>query len=462
MEPTQDIFIFFGRFHSLMVHLPIGFISLAILLQLIKRWRKFEHLGAFIPFVWLLSAVASILSVLLGYSLSLGGGYNEDTLYWHRFGGFSLIGISFICYLLSTYPIHFLKKIQQPVYFFFVLVAVFSLTVTGHLGGTLTHGNNYLSEFAPKSVFNLSEASGQTSLEKKRISSLDSADIFNDAVMPIIQSKCVSCHNTDKKKGGLLLTSYDAMFTGGKTREGIAPGNLIGSEIFRRISLPADHKEFMPTNGKTPLTENQLAILEWWIESGAQKKAIIADLHPNKKMQSILSDFFQFDRDELMELVIAPPKSGAIEKLLKQGFQVNQLTLAKNIYEVKFQGDRPAQLKMEDLNLLKDQIVWLQLTNCTVTDEELKIIGNLPNLHKLNLNRNSITDTGISYLQSLPKLQYLNLYGTAITNKSIPILMQIPELKKLYVWETAIDTLMMDTLKISKKNLEVVYKLAAN
>ncbi len=462
MEPTQDIFIFFGRFHSLMVHLPIGFISLAILLQLIKRWKKFEKLGVFIPFVWLLATLASVLSVLLGYSLSLGGGYNENTLYWHRLGGFSLIGISFICYLLTTYPIQFLKKIQQPVYFFFVLVAVFSLTLTGHLGGTLTHGDHYLTEFAPKSLLNLSGTSVQTNLEKKRVVSLDSADVFNDAVMPIIQSKCVSCHNNDKTKGGLLLTTYDAMFTGGKTQQGIAPGNLVGSEIFRRISLPADHKEFMPTNGKTPLTENQVAILEWWIETGAQKKAIIANLHPNKKMQSILSDFFQLDRDELMDLVIAPPKSGAIEKLLKQGFQVNQLTLANNIYEVKFQGNRPAQLNIKDLQLLKEQIVWLQLTNCVITDEELKIIGSLPNLHKLNLNRNNITDTGISYLQGLPKLQYLNLYGTAITNKSIPALMQLPALKKLYVWETAIDTLMMDTLKISKKNLEVVYKLAAN
>lgn len=462
MEPNQDIFIFFGRFHSLMVHLPIGFISLAILLELIKRLKKYEKLGAFIPFVWLLATVASMLSVVLGYSLSLGGGYNENTLYWHRLGGFSLIGISFICYLLSAYPGRFLKKIQQPVYFVFVLVAVFSLVVTGHMGGTLTHGNNYLSEFAPKSLFNLSGASDQASLVKKRITSLDSADVFNDAVMPIIQSKCVSCHSSDKKKGGLILTSYDDMFTGGKTRQGIAPGNLIESEIFTRISLPADHKDFMPANGKSPLTENQVAILEWWIENGAQKKAIIADLHPNKKMKSIFSDFFQFDRDELMDLVIAPPKSGAIEKLLKQGFQVNQLTLKNNIYEVKFQGERPEQLKIEDLNLLKDQIVWLQLSNCTITDEELKIIGNLPNLHKLNLNRNNITDTGISYLQGLPKLKYLNLNGTAITNKSIPVLMQLPELKKLYVWETAIDTLMMDTLKISKKNLEIVYKLSGN
>jgi hypothetical protein len=59
----------------------------------------------------------------------------------------------------------------------------------------------------------------------------------------------------------------------------------------------------------------------------------------------------------------------------------------------------------------------------------------------------------------LSKLEYLNIYGTGITDSSVIALMELPNLKKLHVWETAIDTLKMDTLKITRKNLEVVYKL---
>ena len=56
MDPIPDIFIFFGRFHSLVVHLPIAFLALAVLLEVLIRWPKFERFKSFIPFVWLLAA----------------------------------------------------------------------------------------------------------------------------------------------------------------------------------------------------------------------------------------------------------------------------------------------------------------------------------------------------------------------------------------------------------------------
>lgn len=456
MDSIPDILIFLGRFHSLVVHLPIAFLSLAVLLEILIRWKRFAFFKAFIPFVWLLSACSAIMAVLLGYFLSLGGGYDENTLYWHRLGGFALIFVSVICLLLSVYRLPFSPKSSRLVYVFFVLVATVFLVITGHLGGSLTHGETYLVEFAPKSLF------GQATPEepvKKIISSLDSADIFNDAVLPILQTKCASCHNKEKKKGDLLLSSYDDIFKGGKTGPGITPGNLATSEIFRRVSLPSSHKEFMPTGGKKPLSDVQLAILEWWIENGAQKKAVITDLHPNKKMKDIFGDFFQFGRDEILDFTAPPENPEAIKTLLKNGYQVNLLTQHKNLYEVKWQGNPAEPPKVADLLLLKDQLVWLQLTDCGITDEDLKTIGSLQNLYKLNLSRNKITDTGIKYLLELPKLEYLNLYGTAITDSSVTALMGLPKLKKLYVWDTAIDTLKMDNYSVPKKGLELVYKL---
>jgi hypothetical protein len=425
---------------------------LAVLIEIMARWNRFARYKPLLPLVWLLSLISAVVAVLLGYFLSLGGGYNADTLYWHRFGGFAIIGLSLVCYLLHIYPLPLLKKAGKPVYYCFVLVTVIALVVTGHLGGSLTHGEAYLTEYAP---------TGKTSNgpEKRKITSLDSADIFQDAVMPIIQSKCASCHNKEKKKGELLLTSYDEIFAGGKSGQGFTPGNLATSEIFRRITLPQDHKEFMPGGGKKPLTEAQVAILEWWIETGAQQKAIISNLHPSKKMQEILVDFFQIGRDEILDLTAPPAPPEAITTLIKDGFLVNQLTQKSNLYEIKWAGIEGKPVNTADLVLLKNQLVWLQLPNAGITDEDLKVIGSLPNLYKLNLNRNKITDKGISYLLGLSKLEYLNLYGTGITDSSIKALMEMPNLKKLHVWETAIDTLKMDTLKISRKNLEIVYKL---
>ncbi|MEQ1839532.1 MAG: c-type cytochrome domain-containing protein, partial [Verrucomicrobiales bacterium] len=38
---------------------------------------------------------------------------------------------------------------------------------------------------------------------------------FADDVFPILENKCVNCHNTDEAKGGLDLASFGATMTGG-------------------------------------------------------------------------------------------------------------------------------------------------------------------------------------------------------------------------------------------------------
>lgn len=459
MEQISDIYIFLGRFHALFVHLPIGFISLAILLEIGVRWMKFERYMPVIPFLWMLAAISSIVSVALGYSLSLGGGYDEETLYWHRLGGFCLIGVTLACSFLTWSRLPVVPVFGRPLYLVFVAAAAVLLVITGHNGGSLTHGNTYLTEFAPAMLGGPKADTTQGAKPKGPILHPDSADIFKDAVLPILQTKCASCHNTNKKKGDLLVGSYEEIFKGGKSGQGIVPGNLATSELFRRVSLPHDHKEFMPSGGKTPLTDQQLAILEWWIETGAQKTALIGDLHPNKKMQDIFADFFQVGRDPILDLVVPAEDPKAVAALLKKGFQVNQLTQNKHLFEVKRNGPVTEKTNVEDLLPLKDQLVWLQLSNSGITDADLKIIGSLPNLYKLNLSRNAITNQGVQQLAGLSKLEYLNLYETAITDSGIIALTALPKLKKLYVWGTAADSVKMAGFTPARKDLEIVYKL---
>jgi uncharacterized membrane protein len=459
MDPVPDILIFFGRFHSLVVHLPLGFLVLAILLELIIRFRNQHQFRPLVKFIWLLSTISGLLSVLMGLALAAGGGYDEVTLDRHKFSGIALVIISAACYVLSSSRIPLAEKTLGILYSSFVLLAVISIVITGHLGGSLTHGSNYLVEYAPASLGDITATSKGNRNVKRRIESLDSVDIFNDAVMPIIQANCASCHNKDKKKGKLLLTSYEAILAGGETREGVVPGNTATSELFRRITLPDDHKDFMPANGKKPLTEAEVAIIQWWIQTGAQPTALVPELHPSKKMQAVLEDFFQIGRDEILDLVVPVASIDAIRKLLKDGFSVNQLTPTQNLYEVKFSGKYKQSPDYNSLLGLKQQIVWLQLIDCGITDEQLKTIAKLPNLYKLNLSRNPISDTGVQQLLALPKLKMLNLYGTQITDSGVRALAAMPSLKNLYVWQTKVDTLRMDSFKLPRKDLEIVYEL---
>lgn len=461
------MYMFFGRFHPLFVHLPIGLLFFALLLETGQVWKPQNRFKQILPMLWLLCALAAGFSASSGYLLSLGGGYEEETLNLHKIGGIALFIISLLCYLLYTRSMSFMKKAVRPIRYVLVVGAGALLVVTGHGGGSLTHGSNYLTEFSPlhmdsdrASAAGIQYgATGVFTQSAAPISNLDSAEIFSHVVMPILQSKCVSCHNEEKKKGGLLLTSYAAILAGGKTKAGVMAGNTANSELFRRITLPKDHKEFMPTNGKKPLTENQIAMLEWWIESGAHQNTMVTALHPDEKMQAVLEDFFQIGQDALLAYAATQVDRNTLADLLKAGFQVNSINKNSNLVEIKFNGKQDQKPNLAILQTVKEQLVWLQLTNCGITDEDLKTIGGLTNLYKLNLNRNAITDKGIAELTSLAKLEYLNVYGTSITEKSLPLLNNLPSLKKLYVWETAIDTSLLQVGFKDKKALELVYKL---
>lgn len=455
MQPLPDILQFFARFHPLFVHLPIGLLCFAIFMELLTRWKPRESFHKVIPLVWLLAALSSVLSAGSGYFLSLGGGYTEETLSLHKIGGITLAIVSTCCYLLYAFRMPFFSNATRPVRSALVVLVAVLLILTGHWGGSLTHGSEYLLEYAPL----FGSGIQKNKQVNKKIASLDSADIFRDAVMPILQSKCVSCHNKDKQKGKLLLTSYKEILAGGKTKEGVIPGNIATSEIFRRITLPKDHKEFMPSGGKKPLTESQVAILEWWIETGAQQDMMIADLKPDKKMQEIFGDFFQLGRAAILSYSAKPAQKGDLAAIIKEGFQVYAINETNNLLEVKYNGPTNKKLNLEVLKSIKDQLVWLQLTNCGITDEDLIVIGKLPNLYKLNLNRNKITDKGINELSGLSKLEYLNLYGTAISDSSMPALQNLPGLKKLYVWETGVDTTRMESMPKLRKDLDIIYKL---
>jgi hypothetical protein len=356
---------------------------------------------------------------------------------------------------LHWFPIPIVQKATKPIRSVLVVAVAVLLVFTGHWGGSLTHGSDYLTKFSPLSTT-------AVDIEKKttpKIVSLDSADIFNQAVMPILQAKCVSCHNSEKQKGELLLTSYQDILNGGKTGKGIVPGNLSTSELYRRITLPKDHKEFMPTDGKTPLNETQVAILEWWIETGAHKNIMVADLHPNKKMQDVFGDYFQLGRAAILSYTAEPAAESDISALVKAGFQVYAISETSNLLEIKYNGLTDEKPNLNLLKAIKNQLVWLQLTNCGLTDEDVEVVGELTNLYKLNLNRNKIGDKGIQSLMGLSKLEYLNVYGTVITDSSVSAMVNLPNLKQLYVWETAVDTNRMAMNPVVKKGLEIVYKL---
>ncbi len=460
MSEVPDIIFFLGRFHPLVVHLPIGFLFLAVLLEIISIKPKFEKYRPVLSFVWMVGVVSSMLAVGLGLFLSWSGGYDEETLGWHKWSGIFLMIISAVRFFLGRKKIKSFLFLGEPFKKLTVALVAVLLLLTGHLGGSLTHGSDYLLEYAPNPIQKM--IGGQSIKRRARptVVSLDSADIFADAIFPILDSKCTSCHNKNKNKGKLLLTSFDDLMKGGEDGPVITPGSLVSSELYRRITLPPDHKEFMPSEGKKPLTEMQVSILAWWIENGAPRSGLISNLKPDKGMVKVLRKFYGLGKSAVEEITALPADTAQLNSIVRQGFTVHRLSSNSNLLEVSLPKVRSVNVKMESLLGLKDQLVWLQLSNSGMSDKDLEAVGQLPNLIKLNLSKNNISDDGVRRLKHLSKLEYLNLNENDVSDSSVVLLMSLPHLKELYLWQTKVNASYLENLNPLKPNLKIISKIA--
>jgi uncharacterized membrane protein len=88
----------------------------------------------------------------------------------------------------------------------------------------------------------------------------DKTPSFKDDVMPILTNNCGNCHAGKKKKGGVDLSSYDAVMKSIKVNEP-DKSRLIKSVIGQGAKL-------MPP--KTGLGDEQVKILKAWITAGAK------------------------------------------------------------------------------------------------------------------------------------------------------------------------------------------------
>ncbi|TLD72205.1 hypothetical protein FEM03_02285 [Phragmitibacter flavus] len=93
---------------------------------------------------------------------------------------------------------------------------------------------------------------------------------FNDHVRAVLENKCFSCHNPDKKRGDLDLTSFAATMTGGGTGAIVIPGDHEGSKLITTTTKKAE--PFMPPEG-SPLTPQEVEILTKWINGGVLETA---------------------------------------------------------------------------------------------------------------------------------------------------------------------------------------------
>jgi hypothetical protein len=91
---------------------------------------------------------------------------------------------------------------------------------------------------------------------------------FVKDIQPILTKACISCHGSEKHRGGLRLDDEKAAFKGGNNGAAIKPRDAAGSRLLAVVAgLDPDVK--MPPGDRTPLTPEQIGHLRAWIEQGA-------------------------------------------------------------------------------------------------------------------------------------------------------------------------------------------------
>ena len=146
----MEAIFFLGRFHPLLVHLPIGFLILAILIESYCSIFKIKINHRVINFTWFIAFFSSVLTTILGLLVAETGHYIDENLFMHKIFGLSLTAISFISWFLrlSIFSNLFsssLKTLSNT-------IIIVLLTLTGHYGGNLTHGETYLVDYAPENI----------------------------------------------------------------------------------------------------------------------------------------------------------------------------------------------------------------------------------------------------------------------------------------------------------------------
>ncbi|MGD8323443.1 MAG: hypothetical protein PVF50_03680 [Gammaproteobacteria bacterium] len=141
----MDLLFFLGRFHVLVLHLPIGIVLLAIVIEFAARVPRWSGIDAAASFLWTLGSVTAVLAVALGLMHAGEGGFDAGDLAAHRLWGVSFAVLTIAVTVLRA-TAHALYSRIQPIAAVLVLVA---MTMTGHYGGNLTHGATFLLEYAP-------------------------------------------------------------------------------------------------------------------------------------------------------------------------------------------------------------------------------------------------------------------------------------------------------------------------
>lgn len=375
MEENAWIWILklLGRLHPLTVHFPIGLLVVALFLEALTLNKKRPGLRQGINWMVYLGAFFAVLSAGLGWLLRSYDDYAGELVELHENLGIATAVLAAITALVLQKTMKG-KLSNYMAYRSVLLLSVISLTITGHLGANLTHGEDFLTSVLPGNSEEYDD--GQAVALLAQLSQLDTIsetqlDDLNLGVRAIMAHNCYQCHSENKQKGELVLENKRGVYKGGKSGEIIVPGNPEKSELYRRITLSPNDDEVMPKKGKV-LKKNEIALIKLWIKKGAHWSDRALKIFPEAEIA--------LSKPALPE---STGEAHPIDKFMEVYFKKNDIDWTKSVDDKTFLR----RVYLDIVGLLPEPGVINQFTNDTDPNKRDKLIDALLN-DNLNYTQN--------------------------------------------------------------------------
>lgn len=517
-EKMPDIVRFLGHFHPVLLHLPIGVFSLIL----------FQELGAIFGrrnpeprqtslFPMFFGAASAIVAVIAGLLLYHGDDYAGSALAErHLWGGLIFAVVAVLTFIVKAWTVALSGNTA-----FYRLLLFGSVGVMGfasHDGASITHGENYLTVYAPDPIRKILglEPKGEKKTKAKSAAPVAPApgdapaaapagtapaagaagapplaaaaaavpnpSVYADIVHPIFERRCVQCHKEGKAKGKYRMDSYEKLVKGGKEGAGLVIGKSAESNVVVRMNLPEDDEEHMPPEGKPDVEAHELEVIKWWIDNGADEKKALSEYDLPAPIKEAIAKIAPggaapaggeaaVDEKETAASGDESSPHGSASGQPDAALKASVAGLSKDYPgALSFESQQSALLTFTAVSLraslddagfkklesVSPQFVTVDLSATRVTDQSVAQLATAKNLRLIRLAETDITDAAIDTLVQLHALESINLYGTKVTDAGVSKLAALPSLKRLYLWKTTVTPEAIKALKEKLPACEII------
>jgi hypothetical protein len=446
-EPSEmpDLVRFLGRFHPLLLHLPIGVFAWIIVQEGIALFDRRRSAPTPLGPI-LFGAGSAVLAASAGFLLYLGEDYGGgDLIERHLWGGIAFAVSAIAAALTKAWSLALGRgpMADRSVW----LRSVGVMTLASHDGASISHGEDYLTRHAPAPLRALMGLGEPAALIADDAATSDDPVVYTAIIAPILEKRCVQCHKEGKAKGKLRMDRYDLLMAGGKEGPALIAGDAAGSLIIQRIELPEDDEEHMPPEGKLDIEAHELTLLKWWIDQGSDDHKPLSAMNLTDEVRAAMAKMGPLSPNQTdppsMPVSEAPDPAliDAVRQLqdeFSSAISFESAGSSSVVFSAASLRKSFDDAALERLTPVMPHLVSLDLTATAVTSRGLAVLASAGRLRQLRLGETAIGDEVMALLSALPSLESLNLYGTGVTDAGIDSLRSCSGLRDLYLWNTSV------------------------